>query len=71
MSEETPRRRRHYVEPLLEEREGEGWYHPEFDSEKEGAVAVGVDIIEIARIERTYNDFGERFLNRVFTERER
>jgi holo-[acyl-carrier protein] synthase len=34
-------------------------------------VAVGVDIIEIARIERALSDFGERFLQRVFTERER
>jgi holo-[acyl-carrier protein] synthase len=34
-------------------------------------VAVGVDIIEIARIERTLADFGERFLRRVYTERER
>jgi holo-[acyl-carrier protein] synthase len=34
-------------------------------------VTVGVDIIEIARIERTLSDFGERFLRRVFTKRER
>jgi holo-[acyl-carrier protein] synthase len=34
-------------------------------------VAVGVDVIEIARIERTLADFGERFLRRVYTERER
>jgi len=68
----TPRRRRpHYVEPDIEPREGEGWYRPQFDSEREGAIAVGIDIIEIARIQRTYDDFGERFLNRVFTERER
>jgi holo-[acyl-carrier protein] synthase len=32
---------------------------------------VGVDIIEIARIRRTLADFGERFLRRVYTERER
>jgi holo-[acyl-carrier protein] synthase len=51
--------------------EGEGWYVPEFNPEREGAVAVGIDIIEIARIERTCRDFGERFLNRVYTERER
>lgn len=66
-----PRRRRHWELPELEPREGDGWYHPEFDPESEGAVAVGIDIIEIARIERTYRDFGERFLKRVFTERER
>ncbi|MGI8485262.1 MAG: holo-ACP synthase [Thermomicrobiales bacterium] len=63
--------RRPWVEPVLEQREGDGWYQPEFHPEREGAIAVGTDIIEIARIERTYRDFGERFLNRVFTERER
>lgn len=34
-------------------------------------VSVGVDIIEIARIQRSLADFGERFLRRVYTERER
>ncbi len=67
----TPRRRPPWSEPILEERAGEGWYAPQFDPEREGAVAVGIDIIEIARIQRTYDDFGERFLRRVFTERER
>src|SRR3954449_5202494 len=46
-------------------------YTPEFDPERSGKVAVGVDIIEIARIQRTLADFGERFLRRVYTERER
>ena len=46
-------------------------YEPVFDPERSGDVAVGVDVIEIARIERTLADFGERFLLRVFTERER
>ena len=46
-------------------------YEPEFDPERCGAVAVGVDIIEIARIRRTLADFGERFLRRVYTQRER
>lgn len=46
-------------------------YVPEFDPERSGAVAVGVDIIEISRIERVLNIYGERFLNRVYTERER
>lgn len=64
-------RRRSWVEPEIERRDGPDWYVPVFDPEDEGAVAVGVDIIEIARIQRTYNDFGERFLRRVFTERER
>lgn len=67
-----PRReRRRWVEPEIEARDGSGWYVPVFDPEAEGAVAVGVDVIEIARIQRTYTDFGERFLHRVFTERER
>lgn len=46
-------------------------YEPEFDSELVGAVATGVDIIEIARIGRALDDFGERFLRRIYTERER
>lgn len=46
-------------------------YVPEFDPEKSGRVAVGTDIIEIARIQRSIDDFGERFLRRVYTERER
>jgi len=73
VSETTPHaaRRRYVADPVLEPREGEGWYRPNFDPEGEGAVAIGVDIIEIARIERTYRDFGERFLARVYTERER
>jgi holo-[acyl-carrier protein] synthase len=46
-------------------------YVPEFDPERSGGVAVGTDIIEIARIQRALTDFGERFLKRVYTERER
>ena len=46
-------------------------YAPEFDPERSGAVAVGVDLIEIPRIQRAIDDFGERFLRRVYTERER
>lgn len=64
-------RRPHWVEPEIERQEGPGWYVPVFGPDAEGAVAVGVDIIEISRIQRTYNDFGERFLRRIFTERER
>ena len=48
-----------------------GLYVPEFDPERSGRVAVGVDIVEIARIQRVLDDFGERFLRRVYTERER
>lgn len=46
-------------------------YQPEFDPERSGEVAVGVDIIEIERIRKALEDFGDRFLNRVYTERER
>ena len=46
-------------------------YQPELDPERCGAVAVGIDTIEIARIRRTLADFGDRFLRRVYTERER
>ena len=46
-------------------------YVPEFDPDKSGAISVGIDIIEIARIQHVLDDFGERFLNRCFTEFER
>jgi holo-[acyl-carrier protein] synthase len=46
-------------------------YVPEFDPEKSGRVVVGIDLIEIPRIQRALDDFGERFLCRVYTERER
>jgi holo-[acyl-carrier protein] synthase len=62
---------RNYSVPELQEREGEGWYEPVFDPEREGRLAVGTDIIEIARIKRSLTDFGERFLKRCYTERER
>lgn len=68
---ERRQRWRDYQMPELEERDGEGWYVPEFDPEREGGIAVGTDIIEIARIQRPLEDFGQRFLNRVYTERER
>ena len=32
--------------------------------------AIGVDLIEIERVARSMERFGQRFLNRVFTERE-
>lgn len=34
-------------------------------------IGIGSDIIDIRRIERSVDRFGERFLNRVFTEGER
>jgi holo-[acyl-carrier protein] synthase len=46
-------------------------YQPDLDPERCGAVVVGVDIIEIVRVQRTLTDFGDRFLRRVYTERER
>jgi len=42
-------------------------YVPEFDPEKSGAIAVGIDVIEIHRIERSIAEFGQRFLDRVYT----
>lgn len=67
----TRSRRPPWREPELEQRDGSSWYHPVFDPESEGAIAVGIDLIEIGRIKRTIDDFGERFLRRVYTERER
>ncbi len=62
-------KRRWYQEPSIEARAGPGWYVPIFDAEREGPVAVGIDVIEIPRIQRSLDDFGERFLYRVYTER--
>jgi holo-[acyl-carrier protein] synthase len=45
-------------------------YVPEFDPEKSGAIAVGIDVIEIDRIKRVLDEFGQRFLDRVFTKPE-
>ena len=33
-------------------------------------LTIGVDLIEIARVERAIENFGDRFLQRVFTENE-
>jgi holo-[acyl-carrier protein] synthase len=33
-------------------------------------ISTGIDLIEISRIERTLNRYGERFLERIFTEAE-
>jgi holo-[acyl-carrier protein] synthase len=46
-------------------------YQPELDPDRCGLITVGIDVIEIARIKRTVDDFGERFLRRIFTDRER
>lgn len=46
-------------------------YTPVWDSEAAGPVEVGIDVIEIDRIRRTLERFGDRFLSRVYSERER
>ncbi len=49
----------------------DGWYAPTFDPEQAGAVTVGVDIIEIDRIAKMIEQHGDRFLRRIYTQRER
>ncbi|MCX2726102.1 holo-ACP synthase [Thermomicrobium sp. 4228-Ro] len=44
---------------------------PIWDPDKAGTIEVGVDVIEIWRIERALERFGERFLRRIYTEAER
>jgi holo-[acyl-carrier protein] synthase len=46
-------------------------YVPIWDSEAAGPVEVGIDIIEIERIARALDRFGDRFLQRIYTPRER
>ncbi|HBY44708.1 MAG TPA: holo-ACP synthase [Thermomicrobiales bacterium] len=46
-------------------------YEPIWDSEAAGPVEVGIDIIEIERIGQTLERFGDRFLTRVYSPRER
>lgn len=46
-------------------------YVPIWDPEAAGPVEVGVDAIEIERIAAALERFGERFLRRIYTERER
>ncbi|MEX2425900.1 MAG: holo-ACP synthase [Thermomicrobiaceae bacterium] len=50
--------------------ESDDRYQPIWDSEAAGPVEVGVDAIEIERIEGALKKFGERFLKRIYTERE-
>ncbi len=45
-------------------------YVPNWDPESAGPVEVGVDAIEIERIKGALDRFGERFLKRIYTERE-
>lgn len=46
-------------------------YEPIWDAEAAGPIEVGVDIIEIGRIARALDRYGDRFLRRIYTERER
>ena len=45
-------------------------YTPIWDPDAAGPVEVGIDVVEIDRIQAVLARFGERFLRRVYTERE-
>ncbi|MGC6466454.1 MAG: holo-ACP synthase [Akkermansiaceae bacterium] len=34
-------------------------------------IGIGIDVVEVSRIRSSLDEFGERFLNRIFTEEER
>ena len=46
-------------------------YRPIWDPDAAGPVEVGIDVVEIDRIRAVLERFGERFLYRVYTDRER
>jgi holo-[acyl-carrier protein] synthase len=46
-------------------------YVPIWDADAAGRVEVGIDIIEIERVRAVLERHGERFLERIYTERER
>src|SRR5262245_1497671 len=46
-------------------------YVPIWDAEAAGQVEVGIDVIEIARVRGVLDRHGERFLQRIYTDRER
>ncbi|HET7035227.1 MAG TPA: holo-ACP synthase [Thermomicrobiaceae bacterium] len=46
-------------------------YQPNWDPERAGPIEVGIDVVEIARIRDVLTRFGDRFLQRVYTQRER
>lgn len=46
-------------------------YGPVWDPDGAGPVEVGIDVIEIARIREALERFGDRFLRRIYTQRER
>jgi holo-[acyl-carrier protein] synthase len=49
----------------------DGKYEPIWDPEAAGPVEVGIDIIEIERIGRVLEKYGDRFLHRIYTDKER
>lgn len=46
-------------------------YRPLWDADAAGPVEVGIDVVEIDRIRRTLERYGERFVNRIFAPGER
>ena len=46
-------------------------YVPIWDPEAAGPIEVGIDVIEIDRIAHVLDRFGDRFLHRIYTPRER
>jgi holo-[acyl-carrier protein] synthase len=34
-------------------------------------IGIGIDVVEVSRIQSSLDEFGDRFLNRIFTESER
>lgn len=49
----------------------DGKYEPIWDPEAAGPIEVGIDIIEIERIGRVLEKYGDRFLYRIYTDNER
>jgi holo-[acyl-carrier protein] synthase len=51
------------------------WLHdrsrrPQTKSTRISMLAVGIDLIEVARVQESISTFGQRFLSRIFTENE-
>ncbi len=51
--------------------ESDADYRPIWDPELAGPVEVGIDVIEIERIRHVLDRFGDRFLQRIYSEKER
>lgn len=49
----------------------DGKYEPIWNPDAAGPIEVGIDIIEIERIGHVLDRFGDRFLNRIYTQAER